>query len=121
MGKRSPCSVGTSTPSAPLGELGGAKGEWQDPNWSVAKANSFLQQTIERNQWALRQPTGSVWANSTRGSLTCLKWIALGAESDFAIPVLPELHQARTRYLFALSIVHLPSFSLRPSESERTV
>src|SRR6516225_11051940 len=36
---------------------------------------------------------------------------AFGAESDVAIPVLSEVHQATTRYLCAVSIFELP-FSL---------
>src|SRR5207244_10721961 len=35
-----------------------------------------------------------------------VKWIALGAELDFASPVLPKLHQAMMRYFCAHSIVN---------------
>src|SRR5438309_10626849 len=44
-----------------------------------------------------------------------VKWIALGAELDFASPVLPELHQAMMRYFCAPSIVNLPSFKTEQS------
>jgi hypothetical protein len=48
-----------------------------------------------------------------------VKWIALGAELDFARPVRPEAHQATTRNRCTSSMVLSPSFVFRTLKSQK--